>query len=125
MGLTLHKLLLETFAARPFSGKEPKYKDSHAVFCPFCLGQQMTKDSVCAVLREANIKPPDWQNIAKSLRLDSILSGIFFSQWSAFAYDVHPSWKALAKALENMNGEKYKQAAKKASQAEGTYVLFP
>lgn len=85
----------------------------------------MSKDNVCAVLREAGIKSPDWKKIAKSLGLDSIiLSAVFFSQWSAFAHDCHPSWKTLAKALENMNSQKYKQAAKKASQAEGAYSFI-
>ena len=94
----------------------------HAVLCLFCVGQQMTKDSICAVLREAGIKSPDWKKIAKSLGLDSvILSAVLFSHWSTFAHDSHPSWKALAKALENMENQKYKQAAKKASQAEGVY----
>ena len=82
----------------------------------------MTKDRVCAVLHEAGIKSTDLKKIAKSLGLDSIiLSAVFFSEWSAFAHGCHPSWKALAKALENMGGQNYKQAAKKARQAEGAY----
>lgn len=82
----------------------------------------MTKDSVCAVLHEADIQSPNWEKIAKLLNLDCIVLPIaFFNQWSALA---NPSWKSLAKALKTIQGHKYKQAADKALQAEGVYFVM-
>lgn len=83
----------------------------------------MTESSVCSVLHKAGIESPDWVMITHSLGLDSIiLPAAFFNQWSVLADDRCLSWKTLAKALGNI--QKYKQAAVKALQMEGIYVLY-
>ena len=76
----------------------------------------MTEEGLRTVMHEAGIQSPDWIKIAKLLGVDSIvLPAVFFNQWSAHSDDCQPSWKALAKALEKSQNQKYKQAAKKFS----------
>ena len=85
----------------------------------------MTKEGVCAVLHKADIQSPNWEKIAKLLNFDCIvLAVVFFNQWSALANHCQPSWKALAKALEDNQDHKYKQASRKALQAEGVYSVM-
>ena len=85
----------------------------------------MSKDNVCAVLHEADIQSPDWEKIAKLLKLDCVVLPVaFFNQWSALADHCHPSWKALAKAVETKQDNKYKQAAGNALQAKGVYSVM-
>lgn len=98
------------------------YKISKCYLFLLCVGQ-MTTDSICAVMHKADIQLQNWEKIAKSLNLDCIVLPVaFFNQWSALADQCHPSWKALARALESNQDHKYKQAAKKALQAEGNGV---
>ena len=80
----------------------------------------MTKDSVYTVLHQADILSSDLETVAKLLNLDSIIiPAALFNQWSAIARERRPSWKTLAKALENIQNDHYKQAAIKAHNMKG------
>ena len=82
----------------------------------------MTEERLCTVLHEAGIQSPDWIKIAKPLGVDSIvLPAAFFNQWSADSDDCQPSWKALAKALEKSQDQKYKQAAIRIQHMKGNH----
>ena len=86
------------------------------------VGQVFNRSTMCAALRKAGIKTPDWKRIGNALCFNqenprSITADIFFASWHAYANDFQPSWNQLAQALERSGSSK--QAVTYVQEKEG------
>ena len=75
--------------------------------------EQVNVNTICQALNDAGIHEPDWMKIGVAVLNKPLHVSEFYENWSRTS---HPSWKALAGALEQIRNF---QAATTARQQEG------